>query len=660
MNRASLLPRSAASDVPARRLARLAGIRLTAAAALLMTAGSASAQLTADAVFSKVKPRQPDAPIDVPSAEQVAASKVENKDFGSNRGYVVIGPDGQTLRELVDTTKDGQLNQFRFFQMGLETYRETMQGPKGSAPVEYRWLNTGGTRQGIDQDGDKSIDRWVRISAEEATREAVAALAAGDAKRMQALMITKADVQQLGLAGDVAAAMLRRASDVPGQMKKALGTKLIDRSTSWERSDSAMLMPVLVPSEAGKADQDIVVYENVTAVARTGGDDVFLNVGEVVQVGNAWKLTSVPQPLDTTQQLVTDGGLLLQPQTSSPGVMTEEQSEAMQALLAELDKLDRNRPDYTDRKVATEWNVDRAVLLKKIIAEADGREQKATFMQQRIDGISSASLLGAYPNPLTSMKKLEEEISDDFSEFLPYVVYRRIQVESGERVAAAKEPGDVQKWYLGELDKFVRKYPDSNDAPDAMWQLGSQYELAGDIKRARGWYEANVKKFADTPGAQKSAGALYRMGLAGKSLTLSGDAIGGGKVDLSKYRGKVVAVVFWATWQPQFVEKLPELIDLKKKYGQNGFEVVGVNLDVAGVRVPQFLIEQNVNFPSINAGPQGTESPLARRFGLVQIPTIMLVDKAGRVVDASVAIEQLENQVPRLLLAAMNDGRAVR
>ena len=599
-----------------------------------------------------VKPKRSDAPIDQPTAEELKGATIKLEKFGNGSGYTVTGRDGQTLRQLVDTTGDNNLNEFRYFQHGLETYRET-NTDKDPRIEEYRWMNTAGTRWGVDRDGDGKIETWKRISAEEATSEAVAALASGDAARLQALMIAPDDVQRLGISGEIAQQILKRAADVPGQMKTALASRQIDRTTRWERFDSAMLMPVLIPAESGKASDDVLVYENVTAVARTGKQDVFLNIGEVIQVGNTWKLTRVPQPLDLNSQSVTDGGLLLQPTmgaapTSIAGGLTPE----MEKLTTALQQLDTKRPSFADGpQKMTEYNVARARLLEQIEEAAPSRDDKMPWHQQRIDGIAAAALLGAYPKPLETLKALEEQ--EEFDEFKPYLRYRRLQVEYGSRVRNAKDAEgqrEVQEWYLGELEKFVRAYPKSEDAPAAIWELGSAYEMAGDVKKAQGWYKAAADAYGDTIPGQKSGGAIRRIGLIGEPLQLSGKAIGGGQVDLSQYRGKVTAVVFWTTWAAPFAAQLPDLLELKKEFGENGFEVVGVNLDGPQAPVDQFIKEQQVNFPSIDSEAGGTDGPMARQFGIIQLPTIFLIDREGKVVDNSATIEELSRKVPVLLL----------
>ena len=630
---------------------RLSALALMAAGTF-GAADAASAQVPLKAALG-LKPKQADVPYDTPTAEQMKQTKIEQRRFPQGSGYIVIGPDGQTLRELVDTTKDDKLNEFRFFQLGLETYREVDTNGDGRADG-YRWFNTAGTRWGVDENRDAKIDRWKRLSAEEATREAVAALATADVARMQAVLFDARDAKALGMSDDLAAQVLARSGNVEKQMQDALASKRIDKRTRWERFDSAMLMPILVPAESGRADRDMLAYENVTAIARTGSDDVFLNVGEVIQVGDVFKLTRVPQPLDTTQQVVTDAGLLVQPPSGLVGAAPSDFPPAMRKLVDRLQALDGDRPQVGDgREAMVKYNVERAKLLQQIVDAAPNDALRTQFQQQRIDGIAAAALLNAYPNPLETMQELEGDVSDEFK---PYVTYRRIQVEYSKRAGAAEadEQADVQAWYLSEIEKFIRKYPKSDDAADAIWQLGSALEMQGETKKATDWYNAGAKGFPNSIPGQKAAGAVRRIGLKGDTMELSGELVGGGTLDLDQYRGKVVAVAFWTTWAAPFNQQLPELLELRKEYAGNGFEVVGVNIDPAGSPVAQYMEEQKIGFPVLdgNAGSQaqGSDSEIARRFGIIQLPTYFLLDRRGKVVSNASSIEELQNLVPKLLL----------
>ena len=60
---------------------------------------------------------------------------------------------------------------------------------------QYRWLGTGGTRWGLDDDEDGKIDRWKQISAEEVSAEVIAAFANADPARFARLLISDSEIE---------------------------------------------------------------------------------------------------------------------------------------------------------------------------------------------------------------------------------------------------------------------------------------------------------------------------------------------------------------------------------------------------------------------------------------------------------------------------------
>src|SRR5262249_10127041 len=123
--------------------------------------------------------------------------------------------------------------------------------------------------------------------------------------------------------------------------------------------------------------------------------------------------------------------------------------------------------------------------------------------------------------------------------------------------------------------------------------------------------------------------------LVGQEVEVSGPTLDGKTFRLEQLRGKVVLVDFWATWCPPCVKALPELRALRDRHGPEGFEIVGVSLDIHREDLARFVRRADLPWPQIYYGgpnQQGGNNPLARRFGVRQIPDTLLIDRQGRLV----------------------------
>ena len=118
----------------------------------------------------------------------------------------------------------------------------------------------------------------------------------------------------------------------------------------------------------------------------------------------------------------------------------------------------------------------------------------------------------------------------------------------------------------------------------------------------------------------------------GKPLAMKFEALGGREVDLSKMKGKVVLIDFWATWCGPGVKEIPSIKKLYDKYQGRGFEVVGISLDSDRVKLEAFIDKNGMGWPQFFDG-KGWSNRLAKEYGIRSISTLWLVDKEGNLVD---------------------------
>jgi thiol-disulfide isomerase/thioredoxin len=148
-----------------------------------------------------------------------------------------------------------------------------------------------------------------------------------------------------------------------------------------------------------------------------------------------------------------------------------------------------------------------------------------------------------------------------------------------------------------------------------------------------------------------------RLGLSpatgtGAPVEVAGPTLGGGRFSLADQRGQVVLVDFWASWCGYCVAELPRLRKLHEKYHGDGLRVVGVSLDVTRPALEKFLKDNPLPWPHIyydEDGKRFRDNPVARQFNVKAIPSVMVIDREGKVVERGIHGVAVERAVARAL-----------
>ena len=103
--------------------------------------------------------------------------------------------------------------------------------------------------------------------------------------------------------------------------------------------------------------------------------------------------------------------------------------------------------------------------------------------------------------------------------------------------------------------------------------------------------------------------------------------INGKEIKLESYKGKVVLVMFWATWCGPCRMEIPHLIELDKKYGKDGFVILALTVGERSTNDQLITFVQRMGI-TYRVALRG--DAVAQQFGGAEsIPTAFLIDRSG-------------------------------
>ena len=112
-------------------------------------------------------------------------------------------------------------------------------------------------------------------------------------------------------------------------------------------------------------------------------------------------------------------------------------------------------------------------------------------------------------------------------------------------------------------------------------------------------------------------------------------------IQLSNYKGKVVYLDFWASWCGPCKRSFPWMNELQTLYGEDGFEIIAINLDTSRKDAEEFLKEMPAKF-KVAFDKSGKT---AEAYNLKAMPSSFLIDKNGRLVHKSLGYRVEEKKI---------------
>ncbi len=593
----------------------------------------------------RLGPKNEDVSISVPTPDELAGCTVTQV-FGKNpgsSGWLLKDAKGQALRRFFANTPGGLVDMWSYYKDGIEVYREFDTASKG-VPNNFRWVNAGGMKWGVgtvDARGKAVIQAWRMISAEEVGFEAFQAVAKQDFARLQILFITADEMQSMKLSANRITATL--AIQQQAQKKFADLTKAVNLGSA--KFD---IIETAVPQCETTSEGDVIKFASRPVRYKITEKDLgWLYMGEMIQVGMAWKLVDVPNDRDPTGMQNTP----------------KDQPE-LQKLLELLTKLDINPPSIGEvggRKPEVDAYLRQRIALVQKIIPLDKADQREGWYRQLFDNLMAMSQNTCDDATLGLLKKLSDDVATQMpgSPLAAYGSYRfhwtTYAVDMINAGTDTKKITAAQDKWLTNLADFAKKYSKAEDTPESLYHLGNGCEFAGKFDEAKRWYGQLADGFPNHHLAPRAKGCVARLNLVGNPLVLTAPLLydPSKQFDVASLTNKVVIVHFWSSQSEQYKDDFVRLSRLMKEVGtKQNVELVCISVDDSAAKAKEAI--QKTDAPGIHlyqAPPNnsgGSNSPLATQYGIHMLPTVFVVGRNGRVTSNGLQIGDIEMELKRV------------
>jgi alpha/beta superfamily hydrolase/peroxiredoxin len=117
---------------------------------------------------------------------------------------------------------------------------------------------------------------------------------------------------------------------------------------------------------------------------------------------------------------------------------------------------------------------------------------------------------------------------------------------------------------------------------------------------------------------------------------------------LSSLKGKTVVLDFWASWCPDCRKDAPEVVRMYNEYHQQGVEFVGVSMDTDVEAWRKGCEALGIEFTQVSELKKFKETDIAKAYGVKWIPSMVVIDKEGKVALSTVLTYKVDKYLKEL------------
>jgi len=156
--------------------------------------------------------------------------------------------------------------------------------------------------------------------------------------------------------------------------------------------------------------------------------------------------------------------------------------------------------------------------------------------------------------------------------------------------------------------------------------------------------------------AKRELFELKYLSIGGIAPQIEGRDLSGNSMALSDFRGKVVLLVFWASWCGPCMGDVPHEKELHSRFAGRPFAIVGINADETLELANKAVDENAIPWRSFRNGQGDAKGAITEEWNVRRWPTVYVIDHLGVIRHKHLRRKELDAPLERLVHAAETDN----
>ncbi|MBE8714055.1 TlpA family protein disulfide reductase [Sphingobacterium hungaricum] len=199
-----------------------------------------------------------------------------------------------------------------------------------------------------------------------------------------------------------------------------------------------------------------------------------------------------------------------------------------------------------------------------------------------------------------------------------------------------------------ELIKQVKANPDKTETLKIIQKVGGYTPDYKELNSLFKGLDKSVRKSDEGKVFERYIKTLERTSVGKKAPGITQFDLKGEPYSLSDLQGKYVLIDFWASWCPDCIRAIPDLLVTYNEFKDKNFDILGVSFDREFAPWEKAVKNYKLDWKHIS-DLQSWGNAAGQVYGVKSIPQNILVDPKGIIVARNVHGEELRAKLRELL-----------